>query len=513
MKRPQSQQEVLWSLIRNLTTAEKKSFLKKFKSSGFTPLYARLFEWICHHDAPDEETLLRELGPGLNRKNLNYTRFYLQAQLLETLGRLEIREGGQALLIHNVSVIKKLFQHGQHTMALRLWKQTLKLARKYEDYTIVRMLKDEYLNFEIYFNHQTSYSNLLKVYYDHFVNYEEFSQTMQLEELCYASILICKKSQFDLNSEMNAHVRTLSAHPLLQSAPGFNPFLRYHFWSLTNGIVCYLEEKFEMAVAYFEPLIAQWHKSTTFIAYRPQAYLEVLYNYANAAIRIRRFTEAEKLYHHPVNKLIKDEYHLRYFTILKYHTFLRMSLVSGDFARVNKLLNKLKPFLISRNGKLQADLQRPLLMSTAISSFVMEKFQDADAFARQSLTLFPDKIGTHNAGATHLFLLLVCYEMKDEWLFQIQFKTCYQYYYRQKCFSGFEKELMSMLKKTFSLKHSEKAIGLLRNSLSRLDKINCKAKQEICSLFNFPAWISSRIEGMSCRDYGVIQKQSYSELY
>lgn len=504
MEQAYTERGVLWSLIKNLSSTEKQYFLKKFKAmltDKSYPLYVRLFEWICSHEKPDEKALLKDLGPELNKKNLSYTRFYLQTQLIETLGQLEKKKGGQAALIHNLSVIKKLFQYGQHSMALRLWKQTLKLARKLEDFMLIKMLRDEYLYFEMYYNRSASYADLLKVYNDRIVEIEEYSQILQLEELCFESIIIHKKAHFNLNPNQKKKLQKLSEHPLLKKKPDTKPFSRFHFWSLTHGIISYLQADFEKAIGYFIPLIAEWHKRYEHISYRPATYLEVIYIYTYAAIRLRRFNEIKEVYHHPANKNLKDIHNRYYFEVLKYLTFLRISHKGGDYNEVARLLKKIKPGISEWMKYIQPDLQRPLLMSVAISCFVLDDLLNADAYARQTLLLFNDNMREDQARVTHLFLLLLCYETKNEWVFRNQFQACYQYFYRNRSFSNFEKGIMEVLKKTFPYRRNERNLSLLKNTLASLNKNNSKIKKEICNIFNFPGWIESRIEGIHYREW------------
>lgn len=469
------------------------------------PLYIRLFEWIRRHERPDEKALLNDLGPELNRKNLCYTRHYLQSQLMEALGQLEEKRKGQAALIHYVPVIRRLFQQGQHTMAIRLWKHTLRQARRLEDFVLIKLLKDEYLYFEMYYSRSDSYAELLQIYNDGIVDTELYFQIVQLEELCFKSILIRKKAHFALSTVMKKQLQELSRHPLLQARQGNKPFSRYHFWALTHGIICYLQSDFEAAFAYLSPLITQWHQRPDYIGYRPEAYLEVLFTYTYVAIHLRKFDEIEAAYHHPSNKKIKDRFNHSYFTVLKYLTFLRICHKQGAYATVEKLLSKLKPFLSESKEYLQSDIQRPLLISIAISCFVLDNFKDAEAYARQALLQFHNKLRPDQARVTHLFLLLVCYEVKNEWVFQNQFQTCYQYFYRNKSFSMFEKEIMTVLRKTFPYRRNDKNLTLLKMSSARLHRNHTRIKKEVCHIFNFPGWIDSRIQGVAYRDW--VQQQ------
>lgn len=504
MKPVNQEQAVLWSLVKSMGQAEKQHFLKKFKirlPDKSYPIYIRLFEWICRHKKADEKILLEDLGPELNKKNLSYTRHYLQNQLMEALGQLEEKRNNRAALIHNVPVIRKLFQQGQHIMAIRLWKQALRQARKLEDFVLIKLLKDEYLYFEIYYNKNNSYSDLLQIYNDRIVDTEEYFQITQLEELCFESILMRKKAHFNLSPGMKKQLQKLASHPLLQKQPDTNPFSRYHFWSLTHGIIHYLQTDYKSSVAYFDPLIVQWQAHPEHIAYRPETYLEVVYIYTYAAMHLGRFNEIEAVYHHSSNKHIKDRYNHYYFTVLKYLTFLRINHKKGNYPGVSKLLKKMKPHIPEWKEYLPPDLQRPLLMSVSISCFVLDDLDEADAYARQALLLFNDDMRADQARVTHLFLLLICYETKNEWIFRNQFQACYQYFYRNKTFSNFEKEIMSVLKKTFPYRRNDKNLSLLKTSLISLNKNNSNVKKEVCHIFNFPGWIASRIGGIAYRDW------------
>ena len=504
MKADYHEQAILWSLAKSLETAEKNHFLKKYKirlPDRSYPLYIQLFEWICAHETPNEKALLAALGPALTKKNLSYTRHYLQNQLIETLGQLEEKRNEQAALIHNVPVIRKLFQRGQQAMATKLWKQALRQAAKLEDYVLVKLLKDEYLSFALYYDKTNKYGDLLEIYNTSIADTEAYFQATQLEALCLKSILIRKKTHFNLSADLIRQIQQLEAHPLLQEQPPTSAFLCYHYWSLTNGIIRYLQSDFEGAVAYITPLVSHWHNRPEQISYRPETYLEVLYIFTYAAMHLRRFNEIEAIYLHSANRQIQDRYNSCYFSVLKYLSFLRIRHKTGDYTAVARLLKEIIPQIPQWMEDLSPDLQRSLLMSASISCFVLDDAKNAGAYARQTLLLFNNNMRPDQAHVTHLFLLLLCYEAKHEWMFLNQFRACYQYFYRHQSFSRFEKEIMGLLKKTFPYRRNEKNLRLFKAALVQLNKNNSRIKRDVCHIFNFPGWIASRIQGIAYRDW------------
>lgn len=502
MKSPANDERVLWQLIKSLSPAERKQFTQQEdsrRSGKSLPIYVKVFNWACQHEKPDENTLLKELSPELNKKNLSYTRHYLQNRLIDSLAQQEEKRGGQAVLILRVPLIRRFFQQGQHALAIQLWKKTLSLARKMEDFVLIKLLKDEYLYFEMYLSRTNSYSNLIKIYNDQIAESEVFFQVFQLEDLCFRSILIRKKAHFALSTNLEQQLNKLASHPLLKKNPGVSPFARYHFWLLTHGIISYLHSDFEETINHLEPLIKQWHKRPDYISYHSEAYLEVLFTYTYAAIHLRKFRKVEALYQHTCNKQIKDRFNINYFNVLRHLSFLRICHKEGNYAGVSGLLKKLRPFANEWRAFLQPDIQRPLSM--AISYFVLDNFQEADGYARQALLFFQEDVRSDQARVTHLLLLLICYEMKNEWTFDNQYKACYQYFYRNKFISNFEKDLMNALKKTFPYRRNEKNLELLNSTLNRLNLNKTRIKEEVCHIFNFPGWIASRIEGKIYRNW------------
>jgi hypothetical protein len=77
---------------------------------------------------------------------------------------------------------------------------------------------------------------------------------------------------------------------------------------------------------------------------------------------------------------------------------------------------------------INVELARTLYLSVGVANFALDQFEDAFYYIKQSILLFNDKTREEQYSFAYLFLLLVCYEKGEPYLFEVQYKSSYSYF-------------------------------------------------------------------------------------
>jgi hypothetical protein len=185
--------------------------------------------------------------------------------------------------------------------------------------------------------------------------------------------------------------------------------------------------------------------------------------------------------------------------------FLALNRIYNKMARYNeveKLVANVKSRYRHWEPMLNADMNRTLAMSVGIAMIVLEKFDDALYFIKKGIQDYREGGREESVAVGQLLLLLISYSLNNSKLFDAQYKSTYAYFYKRQKKRPFQATLMQCFQKTFYLQDRKEKELLLARCLESLEKSgHDKVQQSVFNIFNFPGWITSRLQRISYRQY------------
>src|SRR4051812_47509901 len=99
---------VLWQLIKNMNRSEKLFFKKEVMAlkNGEAPLYMKLFDCLARQKNFDEQQVLKELYPGISKKNIAFQKHYLYRLLNSSLIEYDNRGNSEQKIYQNIQLIR-----------------------------------------------------------------------------------------------------------------------------------------------------------------------------------------------------------------------------------------------------------------------------------------------------------------------------------------------------------------------------------------------------------------------
>lgn len=498
----------LWELIHNLSTQEKRYFSRDYvqwESNQEAPLYLQLFDVICKQNTYNEVELICKLSPGLNKKNISYTKNYLYDQLSSALIKFNSSNDIEAIITKQLNLIKILREKGLYKQALKIWDKAIGKARDIEHFPLILQLKEEFRKIQLYNNPKITQSELQKVYSNNLLYIAEFTDLVRLQEINFSAQLLRKKTHFKLTDEEQELALSLLSDPVLQVPPQNNSFSMWHYYNMSKATLLYLLNDV-LAYDYALKNILAWQDQTKHISYDQDSYIEVLYIYYYAAVLSKDISKIESIMMHPANGTFKSDTHKAYFEVIKHLALNRVYNRMGAYEKVALVVAQIKLNVDRWKQHVNIELIRTLYLSAGIAFFALRQFEESYYFVKQSLLLFNDQSRQEQFSFAYLFLLLICYERKEPYLFELQYKSSNAYFNRNKAALTFEKVTLQRLYKAFHAKSfKEKSLQLSMLLEELIKNENDLIQIQVFNLFNIPGWIQSKLQKVDYRDW-VLKK-------
>ncbi|MBS1771711.1 MAG: hypothetical protein JST82_02535 [Bacteroidetes bacterium] len=497
----------LWQLIHSLTPQEKlffkRDYLKTYNFSGNEPLYLQLFDQVNKQTTYNEQKLLKQLAPGLTLKNISYTKNYLYEQLCEALVIFHNHENQEANIFRSLSLIRIFREKEQYKTALKIWEHAIEQAKEFEHYPLMLQLQEEYRKIQLYNNSNIKYASLSKEYNNISISTEEYLKLIQLQEIHFRAQLLRRKTHFKQTKSEKQLIAQMLTDPLLQSVPEKASFYYMHYYNMAMATLLYMQNN-ASAYTYAYRAINKWQSSPQHISYDQENYMEVLYIFYYTAILAKDYEHILTVMDHETNARIKGNAKRAYFETIKHLALNRVYNKLADYRAVRLLVNDMKQHASEWEQHINTDLQRTLRLSIGISCFVLQDYDDAYHYVKNALLLFNDDTRKEHYSFAHLFLLLICFEKKDDYLFDLQYKSTYSYFYRHESPLPFEKTILQELNKTYlakSFKELQKNFTQLQQSLKLTS--SDPVQQMVFSMFNVPLWVESKLNRIPYQDWVV----------
>ena len=501
-----SSSDFIWHLIRSLTPGEKLFFRRNFASVK-DGLYLKLFAAIAAQKKYNEAALLRKFAPALTKKNIASQKHYLQKKVCEALVAHDSRDNATHDIYTRIQLIRVYRKKGLLDEAHDVWKKAVTQARATESFALLNLLKTEFEKMILSSSTHTRYDELHSLFKGHIITYAQYADMITLRDIYAETVLLKRKTHFDPNKARQKKLTGLLEQVEACNQPAYaQSFWFRHYYLSSKATLLYLLNRGEAAADLLKELFGHWKKHTDFIITNGEHFIELLYMINYVYILRKEYAYVEQVFNDPINLLIKDPLQRANFEANKYLALNKVFNKTARYAEVEQLVKYMKARYQQWEPMLNSDMNQTVNLSLGIGSLVMEKYDDALYFTRRALQYFKDGTREELASVAQLLLLLIAYHLNNDRLFDAQYRNTYTYFYRRKKKHPFEAAFLQCLHRNFYEADSRVRQQEYERALGVFEKNKQDQVQEMTiNIFNFPAWLMSRVQRMSYRHY--VEKQ------
>lgn len=495
--------DALWHFIKHLSSGEKLFLRRNYigLSTIKDPLYILLFDAIDKQPVYNETDILKKLAPEINPQNIAFQKHYLYQQICNALVQYESRKNEDAAIFNQIQLIQIFRRKGMLDEAKNLWRKTMMRARQSEAQALIIMLRNEFERMLLWSDGKAGYDELNTLFKDNIVTYNEYAEVIVMRDI-YAEVLMLKRNaHFDwADTSIPYRIEALLLLlPTLKKNLGDYFFWYRHYYRLCKATLLYLSNKnLQEAYQYVLDIIADWKQHGDYLKTDSEKFMDVLSMLNYLGTPLNMFKAVETAFNDPFNDKITDPILQAEFEALKYLTLNKLYHKMARYKEVADLIVYFKSRHDKWENKLNIETNRDMYISCSISCFVLENYDDALFFIKRGLLYFKDNTRIERVSLAQLFLLLIVYNMNNIKLFEAQYRSTYNYFYKKKNKHPFEKIIIQCLHGTFYLRNFAEKAKEYNKALTLLEQHkDNEVQKKVFSMFNFPRWLTSRVERVS----------------
>ena len=497
--------DTLWQLVRSLKSAEKTYFKRNFvfKKSNTKQLYLKLFDAIAKQKVYDESAIIKKFSPAITKKNIAFQKHYLQNIVGEAISQYDSRNSISHELYNQILLIRVLRKRGLIDGANALWKKTVTKARASEMYPILTMLITEFEKMILSGSSETQYEDLHSVFKGRTISYNEYAEMITLRDTYTEVLLLKRKSHFDIDDDLKERIIfLLEVVNKTNIKKHVRSFWFRHYYRLSKVTLLYLMNDIKNAMPLLKEATIDWENNTQFIKKDGEFYIELLYMINQVGILHGDYQFVINSFNNPINDFIDDPLQRANFEAIKYLALNKVYNKTAKYNDVKKLVQYMKTRYRHWESLLNPDLNRTVNFSLGIACFVLEDYNDALYFVKRGNTYFKDGTREEHSAVAHILLLLITFSMDNDRLFETEYRATYTYFYKRKKKHPFETALVQCLKRSFYLTDKQAKIKEYEKALKVFEENKDDAVQQITfSIFNYPGWLISKVEGIDYTNY------------
>lgn len=497
--------DTLWQLVRSLKSAEKTYFKRNFvfKKSNTKQLYLKLFDAIAKQKVYDESAIIKKFSPAITKKNIAFQKHYLQNIVGEAISQYDSRNSISHELYNQILLIRVLRKRGLIDGANALWKKTVTKARASEMYPILTMLITEFEKMILSGSSETQYEDLHSVFKGRTISYNEYAEMITLRDTYTEVLLLKRKSHFDIDDDLKERIIfLLEVVNKTNIKKHVRSFWFRHYYRLSKVTLLYLMNDIKNAMPLLKEATIDWENNTQFIKKDGEFYIELLYMINQVGILHGDYQFVINSFNNPINDFIDDPLQRANFEAIKYLALNKVYNKTAKYNDVKKLVQYMKTRYRHWESLLNPDLNRTVNFSLGIACFVLEDYNDALYFVKRGNTYFKDGTREEHSAVAHILLLLITFSMDNDRLFETEYRATYTYFYKRKKKHPFETALVQCLKRSFYLTDKQAKIKEYEKALKVFEENKDDAVQQIAfSIFNYPGWLISKVEGIDYTNY------------
>ncbi|HUR64985.1 MAG TPA: hypothetical protein VMZ03_01440 [Chitinophagaceae bacterium] len=497
--------DLTWRFIKTLSSSEKIFFKRNFSNGqpGSQRLYLQLFDAIAAQKKYDEAAILKKFSPSLNKKNIASQKHYLHRQVCDAVIMYEGQRNAGHDIYKQLQLIRMYRKKGLVEEAHTIWKKAVLKARASESYALLNLLKTEFEKMVLFSSLHSKYDELHSIFKSNFITYTQYAEMITLRDVYTEILLLKRRAHYDMGEELKKKVSELlglvnecSAHTNSKS------FWYGHYYRMSKASLLYLMNDFNTSLELFSDILRDWKKNSHFIITHGEYYIELMYMINYAGVLHGSYKYVSDVFNDPLNDLIAEPVQRANFEAIKYLALNKIYNKTARYNEVKKLVTAMKLHYPGWEPMLNADMNRTANLSLAIASFVLEQFDDAHYYARRALTYFRDGVREEHTPVAQILLLLITYGLNNARLFDAQYRSTYNYFYKRKKQHPFETALVQCLHRSFYLTDSQSKIKEYQKALDVFDRHKDDIVQQMAfTIFNYPAWLVSKVQRISYRQF------------
>ncbi len=497
--------DFVWQLIHSLNSKEKLYFKRNFISVGSAGnnLYVQLFDAIASQKKYNETAILKKFHPGLTKRNISFQKNYLQRQLCNALVHYNNRNHTGHEVYSDLLLIRIYRKKGLMEEAHSIWKKAMAKARKTESYALVNMLKTEFEKMVLFSGFDASNDELHSIFKGHIISYSGYAEIITLRDLYAEAILLKRQAHFDIDKNLRTRINQLYAEIDKSNIAAYGvSFWFRHYYYMGKATLLYLSNDISASFEILKRVFLDWKNNKQFIETEGEYYIELLYMINYAGILHGSYEYVTKVFDDEINTLIDEPGLKASFEVIKYLALNKIYNKTGRYDDAKKLVQSMKAKYSKWEPELNSELNMTVSVSLGISCFVLEQYADALFFTKRGITYFKKNTREESIAVAQILLLLISYNLNNSRLFDAQQKTTYTYFYKRKKKHPFETALVQCLSRTFYMKDHKSKIEAYKKTLEILEKSKNDPVQLMAfSIFNYPGWLISKVEGISYTNY------------
>lgn len=494
----------LWQLIRSLNSNEKLFFKRNYSNTGKNDkIYLRLFNAIDAQKKYDEAAILAKLSPAVNKKNIAFQKHYLQQQICEAIIHYGNKKDPLHEIYNQIQLIRLYRKKGLLNEAHNIWKKATRQARKSELFALLNILKSEFEKMVLFSSTQVKYDEMLSIFKSNIISYDEYANLITLRDIYTEVILLKKKAHYYINESLKKQVLNLLIETdKYTDASESHSFWYYHYYYMNKATLLSMLNDFNNSTRLLKLVLAKWHSNSRFINTGGEFYLELLYMINYAGVLQGDYTFVTEAFNHPFNNILKDPTQKANFETTKFLALNKIYNKTARYKEVDILITETQENFPKWSPFLNADLNFTANLSIAISAFVLESFDDSMYYARQAFSYLKASTREDLSDIGQLLLLLITYNTNNIRQFEAQYRSTYSYYYKRKRKFPFEAALVQCLHRTYYFTGYSDKIKEYKKALDVFEQNKDDIVQKMTfRIFNYPGWLTSRIQRVSYRQY------------
>jgi hypothetical protein len=497
--------DLTWRFIKTLSSGEKIFFKRNFSAGQPVTqrLYLKLFDAIAAQKKYDEASILKKFAPSLNKKNFAFQKHYLHRQVCDALIMYEGQRNATNDIYKQLQLIRMYRRKGLVEEAHNIWKKAVIKARSSESYALLNLLKTEFEKMILFSSLHTRYDELHSIFKSNFITYAQYAEMITLRDVYTEILLLKRKAHYDMGDELKDKISDLlklvnECSPHTES----KSFWYGHYYRMSKASLLYLKNDFHTSLALFTEVLEDWKKNSHFIITHGEYYIELMYMINYAGVLQGAYKYVSDSFNDQVNDLIAEPVQRANFEAIKYLALNKIYNKTARYNEVKKLVIAMKVHYPDWEPMLNADMNRTANLSMAIACFVLEQFDDAHYYARRALTYFRDGVREEHTPVAQILLLLITYSLNNAKLFDAQYRSTYNYFYKRKKQHPFETALVQCLHRSFYMTDIQSKRNEYQKALDVFDKHKDDIVQQMAfSIFNYPGWLVSKVQRVSYRQY------------
>ncbi len=483
-----------------MNKGERLYFRRSF-TAEIPPKYIELYDFILKNKDKDYEKLDSKIEQLFSSQS-SYVKHQLHQKILCSLVQCNNDKDEELNILMEIAMIKMLYRKNLFEQAAKKWNQTFEKCVQLKQLVYIEILIQIQLSAEVYSGKTlkiNDYFKLLDFSQTHSTHYVESIRLRQ----CFNALLLIRKRSNILGKEQQQRFQKIIQRYEKIKTPKKDSEIEYIItYYSSQALIYFLKGEFELSLKEMQKVLHSFENNALNFRYNSDFLLEVFRFTSDLFFYNKKYKEVERLLQsieaiNDVNISTQNSFELAIFLIKN-----RLYNSTVQYDKASQLLqdNKLKfKFWIDNAVE---EYQSILSASLAIAYFIANDFQQAYYYASLVIKIYAQSTRQDVLTFIYVFGNLITFEMEDDRLFESTMGKGTAHFYRHTENKDVGLELLNGLNKCFYENNKKERKLLFEELLSHLEHSTKSVKKKVFyNYFDFPSWISAKIENETYRDF------------